>query len=99
MKSGIAAKKGRALGVSFAEYDDDGFTDIFVANDGIQQYLFHNNGNGTFSECARESGVGLSIVVEPVDLAGKFSDEDVWRAIVVVVLEDGVEEDCLLTRV
>src|SRR6266702_3040580 len=50
-KSGIAAKKGRALGVAFADYDDDGFTDIFVANDGMQQYLFHNNGNGTFTEC------------------------------------------------
>jgi hypothetical protein len=56
MKSGIAAKKGRALGVSFADYDDDGFTDIFVSNDGMQQYLFRNNGNGTFAECALERG-------------------------------------------
>jgi len=59
-KSGISGKKGRALGVSFADYDDDGFTDIFVANDGMQQYLFHNNGNGTFTECALESGVALT---------------------------------------
>jgi hypothetical protein len=59
-RSGIAAKKGRALGVSFADYDADGFTDIFVANDGMQQYLFHNNGNGTFTECALESGAGLT---------------------------------------
>ncbi len=59
-KSGIAAKKGRALGVAFADYDDDGFTDIFVANDGMQQYLFHNNGNGTFTERALEAGAGLS---------------------------------------
>src|SRR6266481_8623435 len=43
-KSGIAVKKGRALGAAFADYDDDGFTDIFVANDGMQQYLYHNNG-------------------------------------------------------
>ena len=47
-RSGIAAKKGHGLGVAFADYDGDGFTDIFVANDGMQQYLFHNNGNGTF---------------------------------------------------
>src|SRR6202023_3328755 len=47
-RSGIAAKKGRALGVSFADYDGDGFTDIFVANDGMQQYLFHNIVDGTF---------------------------------------------------
>jgi enediyne biosynthesis protein E4 len=59
-RSGIAAKKGRALGVAFADYDGDGFTDIFVSNDGMQQYLFHNNGNGTFTECALESGAALT---------------------------------------
>ncbi len=59
-RSGIAAKKGRALGVGFADYDGDGFTDIFVSNDGMQQYLFHNNGNGTFSEVALEAGAALS---------------------------------------
>jgi enediyne biosynthesis protein E4 len=59
-KSGIAAKKGRALGVGFADCDGDGFTDIFVSNDGMQQYLFHNNGNGTFSEVGLEAGAALS---------------------------------------
>ncbi len=59
-RSGITAKKGRALGVAFADYDNDGFTDIFVANDGMQQYLYHNNGNGTFTECALESGAALT---------------------------------------
>jgi hypothetical protein len=59
-KSGIAAKKGRALGVAFADYDDDGYTDIFVANDGMQQYLYHNNHDGTFTERALEAGAALS---------------------------------------
>ena len=59
-RSGIAAKKGRALGVAFADYDGDGYTDIFVANDGMQQYLFHNNGNGTFKEVSLEAGTALS---------------------------------------
>jgi enediyne biosynthesis protein E4 len=59
-RSGIAVKKGRALGVAFADYDGDGFTDIFVSNDGMQQYLFHNNGDGTFRECALESGAALT---------------------------------------
>ncbi len=59
-RSGIAAKKGRALGVAFADYDEDGFTDIFLANDGMQQYLFRNNGNGTFTERGLEAGAALS---------------------------------------
>jgi hypothetical protein len=59
-RSGIAAKKGRALGVGFADYDGDGFTDIFVSNDGMQQYLYHNNRNGTFSEVGLEAGAALS---------------------------------------
>ncbi len=58
--SGIAAKKGKALGVAFADYDDDGFADVFVANDGMEQFLFHNNGNGTFTERALEAGVALT---------------------------------------
>jgi enediyne biosynthesis protein E4 len=58
--SGIAAKKGHGLGVAFADYDGDGFTDIFVANDATDQFLFHNNGNGTFTEGGLDSGAALS---------------------------------------
>jgi hypothetical protein len=59
-RSGIAAKKGRGLGVAFADYDDDGFTDVFVANDGMQQFLLHNNGDGTFTDRGLEAGAALS---------------------------------------
>jgi hypothetical protein len=58
--SGIAAKKGHGLGAAFADYDGDGFTDIFVANDATEQFLFHNNGNGTFTERALDSGAALT---------------------------------------
>lgn len=58
--SGIAKRRGRALGVAFADYDGDGFTDVFVSNDGMQQFLFHNNGNGTFTEKGLEAGAALS---------------------------------------
>jgi hypothetical protein len=58
--SGIAAKKGHGLGAAFADYDGDGFTDIFVANDVTDQFLFHNNGNGTFTETALDSGAALA---------------------------------------
>jgi len=59
-KSGIAKSIGKGLGVSFADYDGDGFTDIFVANDSVQCFLFHNNGNGTFSEVGLFKGVGYN---------------------------------------
>src|ERR1700757_3098407 len=76
-RSGISSKKGRALGVAFADYDDDGFTDIFVANDGMQQFLFHNNGNGTFTERALEAGAGLSADGKPLSGMGTvFQDYD-----------------------
>ena len=58
--SGIAAKRGRSLGVAFNDYDGDGFADVFIANDGMEQFLFHNNGNGTFTERALDAGVALS---------------------------------------
>jgi len=77
VRSGIAAKKGRALGVAFADYDGDGFTDIYVSNDGMQQYLFHNNGNGTFTEVGMESGAGLNVDGGPLSGMGVvFQDYD-----------------------
>src|SRR5438552_1173345 len=59
-ESGIAAVKGKALGVAFNDYDADGLPDIYVANDGMEEFLWHNNGNGTFTNRALEAGVALS---------------------------------------
>jgi hypothetical protein len=76
-RSGIAKSKGRSLGVAFNDYDGDGFADIFVANDGMEQFLFHNNGNGTFTEKALEAGVALSDDGKPFAGMGvDFSDYD-----------------------
>jgi len=72
-RSGIAAKKGHGLGVAFADYDGDGFTDIYVANDGMQQYLFHNNGDGTFKEVAMEAGAALNVDGGPLQAWVWFS--------------------------
>ena len=58
--SGIAAHTGNGMGVAFNDYDGDGFTDIFVSNDSMEQFLFHNNGDGTFDERAVEAGVAYS---------------------------------------
>jgi hypothetical protein len=59
-KAGIANPAGKGLGVAFADFDDDGFTDVFVANDSVQCFLYHNNGNGTFSEIGLLAGVGYN---------------------------------------
>jgi len=76
-RSGIAAKKGHGLGVAFADYDGDGFTDIYVANDGMQQYLFHNNGDGAFKEVAMEAGAALNVDGGPLSGMGVvFQDYD-----------------------
>jgi enediyne biosynthesis protein E4 len=43
-------KPGKGLGIAIADYDRDGHTDIFVANDSMLEFLYHNQGNGTFEE-------------------------------------------------
>ena len=59
-ESGIAKHAGRALGVAFADYDNDGWTDIYVANDSMESFLYRNNGNGTFTERGIAAGVAYS---------------------------------------
>lgn len=59
-KSGIANPEGKSLGVAFADFDGDGWTDIYVANDSVPSFLYHNNRNGTFTDVAPEAGVGFN---------------------------------------
>jgi hypothetical protein len=59
-RAGMAAASGKALGVAFADYDHDGHTDVYVANDSVQSQLFHNEGNGTFTEVGLLVGVGFN---------------------------------------
>jgi hypothetical protein len=54
----IAVASGKGLGVAFADFDLDGWTDVFVANDSVRQSLFRNKGDGTFEETALLSGAG-----------------------------------------
>jgi hypothetical protein len=57
-KAGIVEPGGKALGVAFADFDNDGMIDIFVANDSVRQSLYHNRGDGTFEDVAISSGAG-----------------------------------------
>jgi enediyne biosynthesis protein E4 len=52
-------KPGRALGLAIADYDHDGRTDLFVANDSMLEFLYHNQGNGKFKEEALDAGVSI----------------------------------------
>ncbi len=59
LKAGISQHIGKGMSVAFADYDQDGFPDVFVTNDKVPNYLFHNRGNGTFEEVALDAGVAL----------------------------------------
>ena len=56
-KAGLSDPQGKALGVAFADFDGDGWTDIVVAHDSIRQSLHHNNADGTFEDIALAAGV------------------------------------------
>ena len=57
-KIGIA-KPGKGLGIAIADYDRDGHVDIFVANDSMFEFLYHNKGNGIFEEVGLMAGVAV----------------------------------------
>lgn len=59
VKSGIGLKPGNGLGVVTFDYDNDGWPDIFIANDHMPNFLFHNNRDGTFREVAYSAGVAV----------------------------------------
>jgi len=57
--SGIRAHPGKGMGVGVADYDGDGLPDLFVTNDKLFNYLFHNKGHLKFEEVAFDTGVAL----------------------------------------
>ncbi len=81
--SGISAAFGPGLGVTCADFNGDGFVDIYVANDGAANLLWINKGNGTFEENGLISGAaygadgvaraGMGVTAGDIDNDG---DED-----------------------
>ncbi|PYS36732.1 MAG: hypothetical protein DMG14_23810, partial [Acidobacteria bacterium] len=47
-EAGVYRTDGNGLGVVFGDYDNDGWADIYVANDSVPNFLFHNKGKGIF---------------------------------------------------
>ena len=75
--SGIAKHIGKGMSVAFADYDHDGDVDAFVTNDTVPNFLFRNNGDGTFSEAALPAGVAVPESGRPISGMGvDFQDYD-----------------------
>jgi enediyne biosynthesis protein E4 len=58
-QAGIANPAGKGLGVTVCDFDRDGDTDIYIANDMVRNFLYRNDGNGTFVDVAYAAGVGF----------------------------------------
>ena len=83
--SGIAAHRGKGMGIAIADYDHDGRMDIFVANDTLPNFLFHNEGGGRFRETALQAGVGLNDDGKALSSMGvdfRDLDNDGWEDLV-----------------
>lgn len=74
--AGIANPSGKGLGLTFADFDGDGHPDIYVANDTIRDFLYRNNGDGTFSDVTYAAAVGFDANGEPQ--AGMGVDAADW---------------------
>jgi len=59
-EAGIAGHAGYGLGVAVGDYDDDGWPDVFVANDSVPNFLFRNTGKGGFTEVGLQAGVSVA---------------------------------------
>ncbi len=80
--AGIDARRGNGLGVAAADFDTDGWIDVYVANDQTPAFLWHNNGDGTFLESAESAGCaydgrgtaisGMGVACEDIDGDGDF---------------------------
>jgi hypothetical protein len=82
-------KPAKALGIAIADYDRDGRIDLFVANDSMPEFLFHQKQDGTFEEVGIQSGVAVDAAGNPfagmgVDFADY--DNDGWPDLIVTDL-------------
>lgn len=72
---GITDVDGRAMGVGAADYDEDGYVDIYVANDHTLNYLFHNEGGKRFTDRGTMTGTAFSQAGEAtVSMSVDFAD-------------------------
>ena len=80
-RAGILAHVGKGMSVALADFDRDGWTDAFVTNDAVPNFLFRNKGNGTFEETALLAGISVPASGRPVSAMGTDAqdyDNDGW---------------------
>jgi hypothetical protein len=83
-RAGLLTHVGKGMSVAVADYDHDGHVDMFVTNDTVPNFLFRNNGDGTFRETALLAGVSVPASGRPVSGMGvdfQDYDNDGWEDI------------------
>ena len=69
-RAGIQSHIGKGMSAAIADFDHDGFTDLFVTNDTVPDFLFRNKGDGSFEEIGLLAGVSVPASGRPVSSMG-----------------------------
>jgi hypothetical protein len=88
-RAGFLDHVGKGMSVAFADYDHDGRLDLFVPNDTVPNFLFHNKGDGTFEEAALLAGLSVPDSGRAISSMGtdfQDYDNDGWEDVHVTAL-------------
>ena len=88
-KSGIGAFVGRTMGVTAGDFDNDGWDDIYVANDRTENFLFRNKHDGTFEEVANDTGTAFGQNGESTSSMGPVFADLEGRGVLDLWVTDG----------
>jgi hypothetical protein len=88
-KSGISAFVGRTMGVTAADFDNDGWDDIYVANDRTENFMLHNKHDGTFEEIGGDTGTAFGQNGESTSSMGPVFADLEGRGVLDLWVTDG----------